>query len=128
MWHGWIVVRLSDNAIIGTQNDQAPPTGAWNPTLFVVREVVLPVPPPLHNPDEGIESYDTSAPAQRLASVRVDFNQLAADAQTEIDWLDTNIPRIPTADLTLLRGGLERLARQNRGMLKAWLYVLRRMG
>jgi len=126
MWHGWIVIRNSDSAVVGTQYT-TPAAGAW-PAGYTVREVTLPSEPPVHNPADGIESYDPSTPAQRLAGVRVDFNQLAADAQAEIAWLDTNIPRIPTADLALLRVGLERLARQNRQMLKAWLYVLRRMG
>jgi len=128
MWHGWIVIRNSDIAVISTQEDVPPPDGAWKPALFTVKEATLDRAPPLHDPDEGVESYDPTTPDDVLGARRVDFDALADDAQAEIEWLDTAIPQIPTADLGQLRDGLQRLARQNRAQLKAWRYVLRRWG
>ena len=124
MWHGWIIIRNSDSAVIGTEEGVPPPAGAWQSGFFTVKEVTLLRAPLIHDPDEGVTSYDPTTPSDVLS--RVDFEQLADDAQAEIDWLDMVIPQIPTADLQQLRDGLERLAKQNRAMLKAWKYVLKR--
>lgn len=126
MWHGWIIIRDSDNAVVGTQYDR-PPAGAWG-NGYTVHEVRLPTEPPIHDPaGGGIESHDPSTADDRMNGLRIDFDQLAEDVQTETEWLNVVIPLIATADLMALRVVLERMARQNQGMLRAWRYILRRM-
>ena len=117
----WIVVRRSDNIVVGTQRE-VDPTPFWDAEKFEVKEYhgccveLDELDPTLDDPDWQV-----------LANSRVDFDALADKADNEVDWLETAIPQIETATLDQLRTLLQRLARQNLEQIKAWRYLFRRL-
>lgn len=124
----WIVVRLSDNAVVGTSYS-TPPDGAWNTILFDVKEWTGPE-PLIHDPEESVESYDptlTDPDYPAFLQSKVDFGALADKADAEIDWLETNIPLVDDMTLEELRTFLKRVARENQEEIKAWRYLFRRL-
>ncbi len=125
----WLIIRNSDNAVIGTQQREDPSVH-WNVALFTVKEWFGPE-PPLHDPDEGVVSLDptlTDPDYATFTEARTIFNDLEAQAVTEILWLETAIPLIDTADLADLRTVVKRLAQENLREVKAWRYLFRRVG
>jgi hypothetical protein len=56
------------------------------------------------------------------------FNELAGLLTNEIDWLDTTIPEIDEMDAAQLQAVIKRLAQENRYMLRAWLYTIKKLG
>jgi hypothetical protein len=122
----WLVIRKSDDAVIGTNS--VDPTGYWNAELFSIKEWNGKE-PQIHDPDEGIESYDPTIDNPDwldFISTRVDFDALAAQANNEIDWLNENIPLVVGADLETLRTFLQRVMVEQREELKAWRYIFRK--
>lgn len=123
----WLVIRRSDGAVVGTQRgDQKP---EWDENSFEVKEWLGPE-PALHDPDEGIESYDPTLddpgyPAFRQS--RIDFDALADKAATEVEWLNETIPLIPTMTGAEVRDVVHRIAKEQREELRAWRYVFRRL-
>jgi len=87
--------------------------------------------PALHNPSEGVISLDPTLDDpdySTFAGTRVVFNDLEAQAVTEIAWLEAAILTIDAADLTTLRAVIKRLAQENLREIKAWRYLFRRLG
>lgn len=93
-------------------------------------------------------SRETTSPADWLAAneaeaqvlvdaghIREEFNErrdrvqsFVEAAQNELDWLDTAISAWPTATNAQKLEAGERLMRQNRAIIKAVLYLARRVG
>lgn len=121
----WLIIRKADSAVVGTNYLVAPEASA----AFEVKEWQG-AEPPIHDPDEGVESYDPTLtdpgyPAFRQS--RVDFDGLADKAAVEIEWLDETIPNIPTMTGAEVRAVVHRLAREQREELRAWRYIFRRL-
>jgi hypothetical protein len=74
-------------------------------------EPIEPEPPPEPHPELDVDDE---------AVETADFEALAAKAAAEIAWLEETTP---TIDDPVLR----RIAQENREMLKAWRYVIRRL-
>lgn len=124
----WLIIRKSDSTMFGAQF-QKPPSNAFDPAVFDVKEWYGPA-PPVHNPDEGVESYDPTLddpdyPAFRQG--RIDFDTLAGKATSEIEWLNETIPAIPTMTGAEVRNVVFRIAREQREELRAWRYIFRRL-
>jgi len=121
----WLIIRESDDAVIGTNYNIAPPAPAGH------RIVEWAGPEPaIHDPPE-VESYDPTLvdpDYSTFTDARNIFNDLEARADAEIAWLESVIPTIDTADLVTLRAVLRRLAQQNLRSIAAWRYVFRRLG
>lgn len=125
----WLIIStvITDGAgrgaVVGTLR-QEPPTGAYGPD--VEYKEWNGDEPPVHDPISGIESYDPTIddpdyPDFEQASQ--DFRDLYAQAATEIQWLEDNIPLVPTADLDTLRAYLQRVMIEQRKKLQAWRYL-----
>jgi hypothetical protein len=56
------------------------------------------------------------------------FDDLGNQAQSEIDYLDATIPNIDTMSQAEIVVVVKRLAQENRQMLRAWRYVINRLG
>jgi len=122
----WLIIRESDNAVVGTNYNIPPlaPPGHW------VVEWTGPE-PAVHTPDEGVESYDPTLADPDYSTfleARGVFDDLEAQAETEIAWLESAIPQIDTADLATLRAILKRVAQENLREIRAWRYLFRRLG
>jgi hypothetical protein len=116
----WLIVRKSDNAVVGTQSGIKP---IWDATLFEVKEWTG-AEPPIHDPD--IPSYDPTLSDPTYPDFqqrRIDFAALKEQATNEIDWLNDNIPLVSSADLATLRAYLERVMREQRQEIRAWRYI-----
>jgi hypothetical protein len=121
----WLIIRESDNAVVGTNYNVAPPA----PPGHRVVEWAGPE-PPIHEPPE-VESYDPTpvdSDYPTFADARDVFDDLEVRADAEVAWLESVIPTIDAADLEALRAILKRLAQQNLRMVKAWRYLWRRLG
>ena len=117
----WIAIRLSDSAVVGTIMVR-PPEGAYG-LGHVVKEW-LGQEPRVHDPDNGIESYDptTDCPGyDEAVAARLDCQDLRDKIKAELDWLTQAIPTI-TDPIT------KRLAQQNRAIIKALRYVILKQG
>jgi len=122
----WLIIRNSDSAVVGTNYATQAPAA---PNGHTVKEWFGPE-PALHDPVEGVESYDPTLDDpdwKILANLRIDFDALADKADNEVAWLEAAIPQIETANLDELRMLLSRLMRQNTVMIKAWRYIVRRL-
>ncbi|MHA2066800.1 MAG: hypothetical protein ACXABY_20715 [Candidatus Thorarchaeota archaeon] len=116
----WIIIRKSDNVVVGTQYDIKP---IWDETLFEVKEW-LDAAPPIHTPDAP--SYDPTLLEPTYPDFqqrKIDFAALKDQATNEIDWLNDNIPLVSSADLATLRAYLERVMREQRQEIRAWRYI-----
>lgn len=123
----WLIIRKSDGAVIGHQRDRDP-TEFWDSLRFEVKEW-LGVPPPLHNPEEGVLSYDPTLSDPSYPSFlqsQIDFDEQEVMATEEIDWLNDIIPQIDTMTAAEVRNVVKRLAQENLRQIKAWRYVFRR--
>jgi hypothetical protein len=60
-------------------------------------------------------------------SHRDKMEDLLGAAEAELEWLDENIPLIGTMNAVQVRTVVNRLAQENRQMIRAWRYVLNRM-
>lgn len=121
----WLIIRLKDNAVYSTAYTE-PPEGAWNPDLFAIKEWPGNE-PPIHSPDEGIESYDPTLddPAWGAkAKRRIALPNAATQLELEADWLKATIPTIPAMTLPELAATVQRLARQNLTIMEALQYYL----
>lgn len=81
---------------------------------------------------EGI--LDQAGYDAALAQVQADESEkisgpraFIAAAQAELDYLDTTIPLIDSMTAVQVRSVVERLARENREIIRALLYVARRL-
>jgi len=123
----WIIIKKSDDTVVGTHYGNRP--AGWNETLFDLKEWTGEE-PPIHDPDEGVISLDPTIDNPDwtdFQASRVDFAAMALQADNQIAWLDVEIPNVPLADLSTLREYLERVMRQNRQMIKAWCYMIKRI-
>lgn len=121
----WLIIRKSDNAVMSAQFTRPGDVGIGR----IVKEWYGPA-PAIHNPSEGVESYDPTLDNPDwaiLAQSRVDFGELANLADAEIGWLEATIPQIDTMALEDLRSVLQRLAQENLRQIKAWRYLFRRL-
>lgn len=121
----WLIIRKSDNAVVGTNYLVAPKVGP----LFEVKEWQG-IEPPIHDPHEGVESYDpTLADPDYPAFLqnRIDFDELADKAASEIQWLNDTIPQIDTMTAAQVRDVVKRLAQENLRQINAWRYIFRRL-
>jgi len=121
----WLIIRESDNAVLGTNYNIAPTAPAGHRVV----EWAGPE-PPIHYPPE-VESYDPTLIDPDYAAfteARDTFDDLETRAAAEIAWLESAIPAIDAADLETLRAVLKRLAQQNLRSIKAWRYAWRRWG
>jgi len=122
----WLIIRDSDSAVVGTNYAQAKP---GTPPGHTAKEWYG-AEPPLHDPEDGVESYDPTLddPAYvELVSFHADFDALAETAANEIAWLEDALDVVDVADLATLRIILKHVLRENLGMVKAWRYVLKRL-
>lgn len=90
-------------------------------------------PPPALGDLEGsvlpdIDPTLTDPEYQNKLQQRRDFEDLESQVMAEIQWLSEIIPGIDTMTATEVRDVVKRLAKQNRQMIKAWRYVIRRLG
>lgn len=125
----WLIIRKADTAVVGTQLG-IDPSAYWDSGLFDVKEWAGPE-PAIHDPDEDIYSYDptlTDLDYPTFMEARGIFNDLEAQATTEIAWLEAAIPTIDSADLATLRLVLKRIAQENLREIRAWRYLFRRLG
>jgi len=121
----WLIIRESDNAVVGTNYNIAPPA----PPSHRVVEWYGPE-PPIHRPEDDVYSYDPTLENPDFSifeEARGTFDDLEIRAGAEIAWLEATIPTIDSADLPTLRAILKRLAQQNLRSIKAWRYVFRRL-
>lgn len=122
----WLIIRESDDAVVGTNYNIAPPV----PVDHRVVEWAGPE-PPIHDPDEGIFSYDptlTDPDYATFMAAKAAFDAMEAQAAAEIAWLEATIPTIGVAGLAEARTVLERLAEQNLLSIRAWRYLWRCLG
>lgn len=122
----WLIIRREDSAVIGTQYGLKP---TWNEDLFEVKEWYGKE-PPIHDPEEGIYSYDPTLDDPEypgFTESRLDFNALADLADSEIDWLNETIPQIDVMTAERVRDVVKRLAQENLRQVKAWRYIFRRL-
>lgn len=129
----WLIIdpNITDpagrGAVIGTSSVE-PPSSAF-PAHFLIKEWGG-VEPLVHDPEDGIESYDPTVDDPGYLAFlqsRLDFDALFASADNEIAWLDSTIPNISTMTAVEVRAVVERLARENREMIKAWRYLFNRL-
>lgn len=123
----WLIIRDSDNAVIGTLSVE-PPVDTYGPG--VTFKEWAGAEPPSYDSKADTWSTDPTLTDPGYADFEqsgVDFLALRAQAATEITWLDTNIPLVDIADLADLRVYLERVMRQNRQTIKAWRYIAKRL-
>jgi len=55
------------------------------------------------------------------------FSTFVNQADTEVAWLETNIPNIDTMDATQVRAVVKRLAQENLEIIKALRYIAKRV-
>ena len=114
----WLIIRDSDNTVVGTNYNFGPPA----PAGHTIKE--------WHGAEPGLGSPDPTLdnPAWAiLTQAHLDFDALASQADTEVNWLENTIPQIDTMDIESLRGVLLRLAQENLRQIKAWKYLFRRL-
>lgn len=121
----WLIVRDSDNAVIGTNYTISPTVSVG----ITVREWHG-AEPPIHDPENGVYSYDPTLDDPDYPDFqqrRIDFDALKIQATNEIEWLNDNIPLVSSADLATLRSYLERIMREQRQEMRAWRYIFSRL-
>lgn len=122
----WLIIRELDDAVVGTNYLTAPPAPAGHRVVEWAG-----VEPAIHDPAQGVFSYDptlTDPDYVTFTEARDVFDDLEAQADAEIAWLEAAIPTIGTADLAALRAILKRVAQENLREIRAWRYLFRRLG
>lgn len=127
---GWIVAEQGNLQIEAERS--ALPTSpeeavAFLRAKFVEAEIY-------HDPDTGNPVPSPEPPGTYVeldidseAVETTDFEVLAGEIVAEVQWLDDTIPQIDAMTVAEVRAVVKRLAQENKRMLKAWRYVIRRL-
>lgn len=121
----WIIVRLSDNMVVGTNYTTCPPT----PLGHAVKEWYGSE-PAVYDPETGEGDTDPTLVDPDYAlftEARTNLENIEDAATDEIAWLLDAIAEVDGADLTALRTMFKRVLQEQLREIRAWRYVIRRL-
>lgn len=79
------------------------------------------------NQEEAQMLIDVGLPNVELGEKYLDFKPFGNLIETELTWLDSNIPNIDAMTATQVRSVVKRLAQENREIIKAFRYIIRKL-
>lgn len=121
----WLLIDPQGDVVSVQESKPEVPAGHeavewYGPIEWVATELTM----PNGNVVPMFKGIDPRPPG--YSSGRADFEELEQQIQGELGWLDATIPNIQTMTATQVRDVVYRLALENRQMIRAWKYIIRR--